>query len=112
MVFDPPDSFWELSARKPDGEALIKRVVAVAGDQVEVRSRQLSTTLPSTPLPLHPSTPPPLYPSTPLPLHFAPMRTLGEPWDPEYAYLGGRRLYLYACWALIGMPNPCLLTWA
>ena len=24
MVFDPPDSFWELSARKADGEALIK----------------------------------------------------------------------------------------
>tara|TARA_B110001452_G_C15143708_1_gene398190 strand:- start:257 stop:637 length:381 start_codon:yes stop_codon:yes gene_type:complete len=25
VVFDPPQNFWELSARKPDGEALIKR---------------------------------------------------------------------------------------
>lgn len=41
VVFDPPDSFWELSARKPDGEALIKRVVAVAGDQVEVANGKL-----------------------------------------------------------------------
>jgi len=41
VVFDPPDSFWELSARKADGEALIKRVVAVAGDEVEVRNGQL-----------------------------------------------------------------------
>ena len=44
VVFDPPDSFWELSARKADGEALIKRVVAVAGDEVEVRSGQLTRT--------------------------------------------------------------------
>ena len=44
VVFDPPDSFWELSARKADGEALIKRVVAVAGDEVEVRSGQLTLT--------------------------------------------------------------------
>lgn len=25
VVFDPPPTFWELSARRPDGEALIKR---------------------------------------------------------------------------------------
>jgi len=41
VVFDPPASFWELSARKPDGEALIKRVVAVAGDEIEVRGGRL-----------------------------------------------------------------------
>ncbi len=41
VVFDPPPSFWELSQRRPDGEALIKRVVAVAGDEVEVRAGQL-----------------------------------------------------------------------
>ena len=41
VVFDPPPAFWELSARRPDGEALIKRVVAVAGDEVEVRNGQL-----------------------------------------------------------------------
>ena len=51
VVFDPPDSFWELSARKADGEALIKRVVGVAGDEIEVRSGQLIITLP-LPLPL------------------------------------------------------------
>jgi len=38
VVFDPPPSFWELTGRKPDGEAVIKRVVAVAGDEVEVRA--------------------------------------------------------------------------
>jgi signal peptidase I len=37
VVFDPPPLFWELTAREPDGEAVIKRVVAVAGDTVEVR---------------------------------------------------------------------------
>jgi signal peptidase I len=41
VVFDPPASFWELSARRPDGEALIKRVVAVAGDEVEVSGGKL-----------------------------------------------------------------------
>jgi len=41
VVFDPPQSFWELSARRPDGEALIKRIVAVAGDEVEVKGGQL-----------------------------------------------------------------------
>jgi signal peptidase I len=41
VVFDPPDSFWELSARKADGEALIKRVVGVAGDEIEVRDGKL-----------------------------------------------------------------------
>ena len=35
VVFDPPPLFWDLTARKPDGEAVIKRVVAVAGDTVE-----------------------------------------------------------------------------
>lgn len=38
VVFDPPPIFWELSAREADGEAVIKRVVAVAGDTVEVKS--------------------------------------------------------------------------
>jgi len=37
VVFDPPPYFWELTGRKPDGEAVIKRVVAVEGDTVEVR---------------------------------------------------------------------------
>ena len=37
VVFDPPDLFWQLSGKPPDGEALIKRVVAVEGDVVEVR---------------------------------------------------------------------------
>merc|ERR1740124_863530 len=41
VVFDPPDSFWELSARKSDGEALIKRVVGIAGDEIEVRDGKL-----------------------------------------------------------------------
>ena len=41
VVFNPPAAFWEMSARRADGEALIKRVVAVAGDEVEVRSGQL-----------------------------------------------------------------------
>ena len=38
VVFDPPPPFWELTQRAPDGEAVIKRVVAVAGDTVEVRA--------------------------------------------------------------------------
>lgn len=37
VVFDPPARYWELSARKPDGEALIKRVIGVEGDTIEVR---------------------------------------------------------------------------
>ena len=37
VVFDPPAFFWELSDRKPDGEAVIKRIVAVEGDTVAVR---------------------------------------------------------------------------
>ena len=37
VVFDPPAFFWELSDRKPDGEAVIKRIVAVEGDIVAVR---------------------------------------------------------------------------
>eukprot|EP00325_Prymnesiales_sp_UTEX-LB-985_P006610 CAMPEP_0174698434 /NCGR_PEP_ID=MMETSP1094-20130205/4035_1 /TAXON_ID=156173 /ORGANISM="Chrysochromulina brevifilum, Strain UTEX LB 985" /LENGTH=370 /DNA_ID=CAMNT_0015895619 /DNA_START=13 /DNA_END=1126 /DNA_ORIENTATION=+ len=40
VVFDPPPLFWELSAREPDGEAVIKRVVGVAGDTVEVKGGQ------------------------------------------------------------------------
>jgi len=38
VVFDPPPNFWELTGRRPDGEAVIKRVVAVAGEEVEVRA--------------------------------------------------------------------------
>lgn len=41
VVFDPPAYFWQISGREPDGEALIKRVVAVAGDKVEVRDGTL-----------------------------------------------------------------------
>ena len=41
VVFDPPPLFWELTARKPDGEAVIKRVVGVAGDTVEVKQGRL-----------------------------------------------------------------------
>jgi len=37
VVFDPPPLFWSLTDRQPDGEAVIKRVVAVAGDTVEVK---------------------------------------------------------------------------
>lgn len=37
VVFDPPPYFWQLTGRKPDGEAVIKRVVAVEGDIVEMR---------------------------------------------------------------------------
>jgi len=37
VVFDPPPLFWELNGRPADGEAVIKRVVAVAGDTVEVK---------------------------------------------------------------------------
>jgi signal peptidase I len=38
VVFDPPPLFWDLTSRQPDGEAVIKRVVAIAGDTVEVRA--------------------------------------------------------------------------
>lgn len=41
VVFDPPPFFWELTDRKDDGEALIKRIVAVEGDTVEVRGGRL-----------------------------------------------------------------------
>jgi len=41
VVFNPPKLFWELSDRAPDGEAVIKRVVAVAGDTVEVQQGTL-----------------------------------------------------------------------
>ena len=41
VVFDPPPLFWDLTARKPDGEAVIKRVVAVPGDTVAVRGGRL-----------------------------------------------------------------------
>ncbi|KAL1499493.1 hypothetical protein AB1Y20_011696 [Prymnesium parvum] len=37
VVFNPPPYFWELTGKKSDGEAVIKRVVAVEGDTVEVR---------------------------------------------------------------------------
>jgi len=41
VVFDPPPLFWDLTARTPDGEAVIKRVVGIAGDTVEVREGTL-----------------------------------------------------------------------
>jgi len=41
VVFDPPPLFWELTNRERDGEAVIKRVVGVAGDVVEVRGGRL-----------------------------------------------------------------------
>jgi signal peptidase I len=41
IVFNPPALFWELSGREPDDEALIKRVVAVAGDVVEMKDGNL-----------------------------------------------------------------------
>lgn len=37
IVFRPPDLFFQLSGKPPDGEALIKRIVAIGGDTVEVR---------------------------------------------------------------------------
>merc|ERR1712224_934315 len=40
VVFNPPDRMKELSSRS-DGGAAIKRVVAVAGDTVEVRTNRL-----------------------------------------------------------------------
>ena len=41
VVFDPPPLFWDLTQRKPDGEAVIKRVVGVAGDTVQVKAGRL-----------------------------------------------------------------------
>ena len=41
VVFDPPPAFWELTGKKPDGEAVIKRVVAVEGDEVAVAGGKL-----------------------------------------------------------------------
>jgi len=41
VVFDPPPFFWALTDRKDDGEALIKRIVAIEGDTVEVRGGRL-----------------------------------------------------------------------
>ena len=41
VVFDPPPLFWDLTQRRPDGEAVIKRVVAIAGDTVEVKEGTL-----------------------------------------------------------------------
>jgi len=41
VVFDPPPLFWDLTGREPDGEAVIKRVVGVAGDTVEVKGGKL-----------------------------------------------------------------------
>ena len=41
VVFDPPPIFWDLTSRVPDGEAVIKRVVAVAGDEVRVSQGKL-----------------------------------------------------------------------
>lgn len=41
VVFDPPPLFWDLTARKPDGEAVIKRVVAIEGDTVQVKQGHL-----------------------------------------------------------------------
>ena len=38
VVFDPPPLFWDLTQRQPDGEAVIKRVVGIAGDTVEVKN--------------------------------------------------------------------------
>jgi signal peptidase I len=39
VVFRPPPAFFELSGKPQDNDALIKRVVAVEGDTVEVRAR-------------------------------------------------------------------------
>mmetsp|Transcript_10751 Transcript_10751/g.27160 ORF Transcript_10751/g.27160 Transcript_10751/m.27160 type:complete len:170 (-) Transcript_10751:356-865(-) len=39
IVFRPPPAFFELSGKAPDNDALIKRIVAIAGDTVEVRNR-------------------------------------------------------------------------
>lgn len=41
VVFNPPPLFWELTGRERDGEAVIKRVVGVPGDVVEVRGGRL-----------------------------------------------------------------------
>jgi signal peptidase I len=38
VVFRPPPAFFELSGKPQDNDALIKRVVAIAGDTVEVRA--------------------------------------------------------------------------
>lgn len=40
IVFRPPPAFFELAGRERNSDALIKRVVAIGGDTVEVRSRR------------------------------------------------------------------------
>lgn len=42
IVFRPPPAFFELSGKPQDNDALIKRIVAIAGDTVEVRARRRS----------------------------------------------------------------------
>jgi len=37
VVFDPPPAYWAAAGRAPDGAALIKRIVAVEGDTVQVK---------------------------------------------------------------------------
>lgn len=37
VVFRPPPAFFDLSGKPQDNDALIKRIVAIAGDTVEVR---------------------------------------------------------------------------
>jgi len=41
IVFRPPGLFWELSGKPQDNDALIKRVVAIGGDTVEVKGGTL-----------------------------------------------------------------------
>lgn len=37
VVFNPPDSFYKVAGQDRNGEALIKRIVALAGDTVEIK---------------------------------------------------------------------------
>ncbi|CAK0796668.1 unnamed protein product [Prorocentrum cordatum] len=37
VVFEPPPLYWEVVQRTPNGDALIKRIVAIEGDYVEMK---------------------------------------------------------------------------
>jgi len=38
VVFDPPPLYWQVVQREPAGEALIKRIVALEGDFIEMKA--------------------------------------------------------------------------
>mmetsp|Transcript_145321 Transcript_145321/g.253614 ORF Transcript_145321/g.253614 Transcript_145321/m.253614 type:complete len:357 (+) Transcript_145321:49-1119(+) len=41
VIFNPPDRFFQMEGRERNGDVLVKRVVAVAGDRVEVKKGKL-----------------------------------------------------------------------